>query len=118
MERCRRLVAGEGVETPAAWARPESLTTEAILVVLAHSVFKDRDTDMVPSGFPDLPWQKVAVDLFHCACGRLLLRVSRGHPAYGYESARSHQARQGTPETVFSDNGPWWLCFGNHFAEE
>ena len=80
-----------------------------------------------PSEFPQLPWQKVATDLFELKSCTYLLVIDYFSlfmeiaPLKGTTSAdvilhlKSIFARHGIPETVYSDNGPQ---YSSHLFKE
>lgn len=93
-----------------------------------------RHEPLMPSDFPDRPWQKVAMDMFHCG-GKNYLLVTDYYSRYPeiallpsmtaqevIKHVKSIFARHGTPETVFSDNGPQFKKLDGsafrQFAEE
>lgn len=79
---------------------------------------KQRAQPMVTSTFPDLPWQKVATDLFEWKKENYLLivdyysrfievaRLKRTSAEEVIQHTKSIFARHGIPEVVISDNGP------------
>ncbi|XP_064483051.1 uncharacterized protein K02A2.6-like [Ornithodoros turicata] len=78
----------------------------------------NRKLPLITTDFPDRPWQKIAMDLFHCQ-GSWWLIVVDYYSRYP-ELVRLHSlsreaivnhcksifARHGIPEVVISDNGP------------
>ena len=92
---------------------------------------KQRAQPMIPSPLPELPWQKVATDLFEWKQETYLLivdyysrfiEIARLNRLTAYEiiaRTKSIFARHGTPETVISDNGPQYASKAyKKFAEE
>ena len=79
---------------------------------------KQRAQPMTPSPLPELPWQKVATDLFEWKQDTFLLivdyysrfieiaRLNRMTADEVIIRTKSIFARHGIPETVISDNGP------------
>lgn len=78
----------------------------------------NRHEPLLPSKFPDRPWQKVAMDLFYLE-GKDYLLVTDYFSRFPeiallnsltattiITHLKSFFARHGTPEVVFSDNGP------------
>lgn len=65
---------------------------------------KNRHEPLMPSKFPDRPWQKIATDLFHLE-GKNYLLVTDLKESEIITKLKSIFARHGTPEIVYSDNG-------------
>ena len=83
----------------------------------------NRHEPLMPSDFPERPWQKVAMDLFYLA-GKNYLLVTDYYSRYPeiallntmtsncvITHLKSIFARHGTPKVVFSDNGPQFQQF-------
>ena len=92
---------------------------------------KQRAQPMIPSPLPELPWQKVATDLFEWKQEIYLLivdyysrfieiaRLNRLTADEVIARTKSIFARHGIPETVISDNGPQYASEAyKKFAEE
>ena len=92
---------------------------------------KQRAQPMIPSPLPDLPWQKVATNLFEWKQETYLLIVdyysrfieiahlNRLTADEIIARTKSIFARHGIPETVISDNGPQYASEAyKKFAEE
>lgn len=90
-----------------------------------------RAQPLLPSKLPDLPWQRVATDLFEWKKSNYLLMID--YYSRWIEIARLEQttsqcvinhiqsifARHGIPETLISDNGPQFSAeVFQRFAEE
>ena len=83
-----------------------------------YRVQKQRAQPLVPSVFPELPWQKVATDLFEWKHKHYLLIVDyysryieiallkQTSAEEVIKHTKSIFARHGIPEVVISDNGP------------
>lgn len=78
----------------------------------------NRREPLMPTPFPERPWQQVGMDLFYLA-GKWYLLVTDYYSRFPevapltslsttsvIDHLKSIFARHGTPETVFSDNGP------------
>ena len=90
-----------------------------------------RSQPLIPSQLPELPWKKVATDLFEWENRAHLLivdyysRYVEIAPLNNLTATevitrtKSIFARHGIPETVFSDNGPQYSCLAYpEFAKE
>ncbi|XP_064482548.1 uncharacterized protein K02A2.6-like [Ornithodoros turicata] len=89
----------------------------------------NRHEPLMPSPFPERPWQKVAVDLFYLS-GKWFLLVTDYYSRYPelapltnltssavIDHLKSIFARHGTPEVLISDNGPQFRrLVGSDFA--
>ena len=86
---------------------------------------------MIPSTLPELPWQKVATDLYEWEQSTYLLivdyysryieiaRLNRATAAEVIAHTKSVFARHGIPEVVISDNGPQYTSDAYHqFAKD
>lgn len=92
---------------------------------------KQRAQPLTPSPLPDLPWQKVATDLFEWKKDTFLvivdyylryIEIARLNQPTADEvitRTKSMLARHGIPETVISDNGPQYSAEAYaRFAQE
>ena len=91
---------------------------------------KQRAQPLVVSSFPDLPWQKVATDLFEWKGEHYLLIVDyysrfieiallkRTSAEEVIRHTKSIFARHGVPEVVVSDNGPQYSGAYKKFAKD
>ena len=83
---------------------------------------KQRAQPLTPSPLPELPWQRIATDLFQWKDATYLLlvdyysryieiaRLDRTTAVEVIARMKSIFARHGIPEVVVSDNGPQYSC--------
>ena len=105
----------------------EHLVSSCEICVKAQA---QRAQPLTPSPLPDLPWQRIATDLFQWKDSTYLLlvdsysryieiaRLDRTTAAEVITRMKSIFVRHGIPELVESDNGPQYSCQSfNEFAE-
>ena len=92
---------------------------------------QQRQQPLIPSSLPELPWQKVATDLYewkqsmyllvvdYFSCYIEISRLNRPTAEEVITHTKSIFARHGIPETVISENGPQFSSDAyRQFAED
>ena len=101
------------------WPRIGKHIEEEVQKCLVCSQFRQQNVEpLLPTNFPDYPWQKVAADLFTWKGTKFLIlvdyysryiemsKLSSTTSSSVIQHIKSILARHGIPETFVSDNGP------------
>ena len=101
------------------WPRIRQQIEEMVQKCLVCSQYRRQNAEpLIPTSFPDYPWQKVAADLFTWKNNNYLIlvdyysrymemsKLSSTTSTSVIQHIKSIFARHGIPETSISDNGP------------